>query len=59
MNLTVTVEYKKSCGKRHIFSNFNPLSGDFTVKSGNHKINLGLKTHISGFCQIHFSNKLA
>lgn len=26
MNLTVTVEYKKSCGKRHIFSNFNPIS---------------------------------
>ncbi|GCC11630.1 hypothetical protein IPdc08_01686 [archaeon] len=26
MNLTVTVEYKKSGGKRHIFSNFNPLS---------------------------------
>ena len=24
MNLTVTVEYKKSGGKRHIFSNFNP-----------------------------------
>ncbi|GBE53901.1 transposase DDE domain protein [archaeon BMS3Bbin15] len=26
MNLTVTVEYKKSGAKRHIFSNFNPLS---------------------------------
>ncbi len=26
MNLTVTVEYKKSTGKRHIFSNFNPVS---------------------------------
>ncbi len=26
MNLTVTVEYKKSGDKRHIFSNFNPVS---------------------------------
>jgi len=26
MNLTVTVEYKKSGGKRHIFSNFNDIS---------------------------------
>jgi len=26
MNLTVTVEYKKSSGKRYIFSNFNPIS---------------------------------
>ncbi len=26
MNLTVTVEYGKSGGKRHIFSNFNPIS---------------------------------
>jgi len=26
MNLTVTVEYRKSGGKRHIFSNFNPIS---------------------------------
>ncbi|MEE8402137.1 MAG: IS1634 family transposase [Candidatus Hydrothermarchaeaceae archaeon] len=26
MNLTVTVEYRKSGGKRHIFSNFSPIS---------------------------------
>ncbi len=26
MNLTLTVEYRKSGGKRHIFSNFNPIS---------------------------------
>ncbi len=36
-----------------------PCSGDFMAKSDNHVINLGLKTHISGFCQINFSNKLA
>ncbi len=27
MNLTVTVEFEKSAGKRYIFSNFNPISG--------------------------------
>ncbi len=26
MNLTLTVEYRKSGGKRHVFSNFNPMS---------------------------------
>jgi len=36
MNLTVTVEYKKSGGKRHIFSNFNPTS--MVILGQNHAI---------------------
>jgi transposase len=36
MNLTVTVEYKKSGGKRHIFSNFNSTS--LVILGKNHAI---------------------
>ena len=36
MNLTVTVEYRKSHKKRYIFSNFNPISR--VILSQNHEI---------------------